>query len=67
MPIIAGCKTTKIERVIVYIPARPQRKEIQAPQSLQDYARILNYYESLVEEWETWADTVTQYLTNEQK
>jgi hypothetical protein len=29
-----------------------------APETEQDYAIILSYYEYLVEEWEIWADAV---------
>ena len=56
LPIMTGCKTTeKIVQVKYVLPPKPQRKEIQAPQTVQDYAKILNYYEHLVEEWEAWS------------
>ena len=29
------------------------------PESVKDYAQIINYYEHLVQEWEQWGDTVT--------
>lgn len=58
MPIITGCKTTEIKTVYV-LPPRPQRKELTPPESLKDYAQILNYYEHLVQEWEQWGDTVS--------
>ena len=66
LPIMTGCKTTEIKTVYV-LPPKPQRKTLQAPQELKDYAEIINYYEHLVEQWELWGDTVTQYLTNDGK
>lgn len=29
------------------------------PESVKDYAQIINYYEHLVQEWEQWGDTVS--------
>lgn len=42
------------------------------PESVKDYAQILNYYEHLVQEWEQWGDAVskmveTQDLTKPEK
>ena len=55
--IITGCVSGK-PAVKVY-PPRPERKVINlVPESEQDYAIILSYYEYLVEEWEIWADAV---------
>ena len=45
LPIITGCKTTEIRTVYV-LPPKPQRKTLQAPQELKDYAEIINYYET---------------------
>ena len=56
-----GCRSNKIEKVYV-LPPKPQRKEIQAPQNLQDYAQILNYYEHLVQEWEAWSVVVEEMI-----
>ena len=58
---MTGCRSTKIEKVYV-LPPKPQRKEIQAPQDLQDYAQIINYYEHLVEEWEAWGVVVEEMV-----
>ena len=38
---------------------KPQRQELSMPESVKDYAQILNYYEHLVQEWEQWGDTVS--------
>ena len=58
---MTGCRSNKIEKVYV-LPPKPQRKEIQAPQDLQDYAQIINYYEHLVEEWEAWSSVVEEMI-----
>lgn len=59
--IITGCVSNK-PAVKVY-PPRPERKPINiAPESEQDYAIILSYYEYLVEEWEIWGETVSAMI-----
>ena len=58
---MTGCRSNKIEKVYV-LPPKPQRKEIQAPKDLQDYAQIINYYEHLVEEWEAWSSVVEEMI-----
>lgn len=63
LPIMTGCKTTeKIIQTKYVLPPKPQRKEIQAPQGLQDYAQLLNYYEHLVQEWEAWSSVVEEMV-----
>jgi hypothetical protein len=32
----------------------PKRIEQEAPQTIQDYALLIVYYEGLVKEWEAW-------------
>ena len=63
--IITSCQSSRIEPVIE-LPPKPQRRELKAPETVQDLAEIINYYEHLVEEWELWADTVTD-LTQSKK
>ena len=58
---MTGCRSNKIEKVYV-LPPKPQRKEIQAPKDLQDYAQIINYYEHLVQEWEAWGTVVEEMV-----
>ena len=63
LPIMTGCKTTeKIIETKYILPPKPQRKELQAPQSLKDYAEIINYYEHLVQEWESWGCIVSDMI-----
>ena len=52
-----GCRTTKVEYIIV-LPPRPEREEIKAPTTVKECAEIINYYEHLVQLWEAWGDTV---------
>ena len=54
--ITTGCQTTKQKNDL---PPKPERQEIEAPQTLKDCAEIINYYEHLVEEWEAWSEVVT--------
>ena len=61
---ITGCRTTRIE---IELPPKPQREERAAPQDLKEVADLLNYYEHLVQEWESWGDTVTTILTDVEK
>ena len=63
LQIMTGCKTTeKIIQTKYVLPPKPQRKELQAPKDLQDYAQIINYYEHLVEEWEAWGLIVEEMV-----
>ena len=59
MLIMAGCRTTKQKESKTELPPKPERQELEAPQSLKDCAEIINYYECLVEEWEAWGETVS--------
>ena len=63
LPIMTGCKTTeKIIQTKYVLPPKPQRKELQAPQTIQDYAQVLNYYEHLVQLWEEWGILVEEMV-----
>lgn len=53
----AGCVTKpKVNKE--KLPPKPERIELAEPEDLKDMAYILNYYETLVEEWEAWGETV---------
>jgi hypothetical protein len=49
----------------ITLPAKPERQEIEAPDTLKDYAEIINYYEHLVQEWELWGETATTLIESE--
>ena len=56
MPIIAGCRTT----ASVELPPKPQRQEQKSPENMADVAELLNYYEHLVQQWESWGKAVDE-------
>lgn len=66
--ITSGCQTlekittVKIEYVL---PVSPIRQDIQLSDNpeIKDYLEIIVYYEHLVQEWETWGNTVKRLLT----
>ena len=41
------------------LPSGNFGKELQPPTNLKECAEIIVYYETLVEEWESWGETVT--------
>lgn len=61
---MTGCKTVQKNEII--LPPYPQRQEQEYPQTKEDYAQLLIYYEFLVEEWENWGNTVTELLNSEE-
>ena len=65
--ITLGCKTTKIEEREITLPPMPQRQELKEPESIKNLADILNYYEHLVQEWETWGDSVEKIVSDKTK
>lgn len=58
--IIQSCKTT--EQVRPVLPPRPQREYIGQLGTIKDYVLVIAYYEFLVEEWETWGETVSAMI-----
>lgn len=51
---ITNCRTLPAEAPA--LPPRPQRQAQEIPKTEEDWAALLVYYESLVREWEAWAD-----------
>ena len=64
--ITLGCKTTKVEESVT-LPQKPHRQELKEPESIQDIANLLNYYEHLVQEWENWGDSVETIVSDKTK
>lgn len=54
--IISGCVSTPKGTII--LPPKPEREELPAPTTIQDLLKDMNYYESLVKDWENWANKV---------
>lgn len=63
--IIPGCKTIEYIYPEYELPAEPQREILQQPETILDLGLIINYYDSLVSEWERWAIDVKKIITEE--
>ena len=63
--IIPGCKTIEYVYPEYELPVEPEREILQQPETLQDLALIINYYDSLVAKWEQWAVSVKEILSLE--
>lgn len=61
---IKGCKSTPQTEIV--LPEKPCREKLETPQTLQDYAEILIYYDCLVQKWELWAETVEKITQGEE-
>lgn len=48
----------------ITLPPKPERVEMPEPTDLKDLAKLLNYYEHLVQDWEAWGDTATRMIEN---
>ena len=59
---ITGCKTIEYIYPDYELPVEPQREILQQPETLQDLALIINYYDSLVSKWEQWAVSVKDII-----
>ena len=57
LQITVGCKTVPKSKTI--LPPMPQREIMPKVTSTKDFAKLVNYYEHLVQEWENWGDKVT--------
>ena len=59
MPVLFALTTTGCvtkPKAEITLPPKPQRQEQKEPEDLKDIANLLNYYEHLVQQWETWGD-----------
>ena len=56
LQITTGCGS--LPRTEAILPPKPERQEQKSPENLKDYADLILYYETLVQKWEQWADTV---------
>lgn len=59
---ITGCATKP--KAEITLPPKPERVEMPEPTDLKDLAKLLNYYEHLVQDWEAWGDTATRMIEN---
>lgn len=58
--ITTGCRTLQIEAPT--LPPKPSRRTIEIPRTAKEYAEVIAYYESLVQEWELWGETVERVI-----
>jgi hypothetical protein len=50
-----ACVSKPVQKEII-LPPKPERQEQKEPTNLKEIAALLNYYEHLVQQWETWGD-----------
>lgn len=62
---MAGCRTLPKNEIV--LPPKPQRVEQEEVHDLKGMASLVNYYKSLVSEWELWGEKVTKTIDKEQK
>lgn len=55
---MTGCRTTKQKQNKPVLPPKPERQKLTPPETLKDYALLIVYYDSLVQEWESWGEAV---------
>ena len=66
MPVLFVLTTTSCiskPKAQTVLPPRPERTEQKEPQTMQDLAELLNYYEHLVQQWEQWGTTVENMIS----
>lgn len=62
--ILAGCVTTEY----VYVDVKPDyadppiRLDMEEPETVEDLANIIVYYEEILTEWESWGISVYEVL-----
>lgn len=59
---MTGCITVKYVYPEYELPAEPTREMLQQPETIEDLALIINYYDSLVLEWEQWAISTKEII-----
>ena len=47
----------------IILPPMPERQEQKEPETIQDVANLLNYYEHLVQKWELWGLIVEKMIS----
>ena len=55
-----GCVTAEKDGTV--LPPKPERRRLEPPENLRDYAEIIVYYDGLVREWELWGATVSSII-----
>lgn len=55
--IIQSCKSSK-----VVLPPLPCRTEQQVPSNKNEYVELILYYETLLQQYEAWAESVKEII-----
>ena len=67
LPVLLALTTTGCvskPKAEITLPPKPERQEQAEPTDLKDLARLLNYYEPVVQQWESWGEAVTRIVEN---
>ena len=59
---MTGCVSKPATKGQILLPPKPEREVQKEPETLADVAKLLNYYEHLVQEWELWGMTATRLV-----
>ena len=57
-----GCVSKPAPKTVILLPPMPERIEQKEPETLADVAKLLNYYEHLVQEWELWGERTSHMV-----
>jgi hypothetical protein len=60
--IIQSCKTVPCNDI--HIPPQPERTSLNVPKTEEEYVDVIIYYETLLQKWELWAQTVEKIIQN---
>ena len=55
-----GCVTAEKDGTV--LPPKPERRRLEPPENIRDYAETIVYYDGLVREWELWGATVSSII-----
>ena len=58
--LMTSCVSTTKSEII--LPNKPERAELPNAKDIKDLVYIISEYESLVEQWEAWAQTVEEII-----
>lgn len=50
------------EAIEYELPEEPKRELIEEPETVEDLAKLILYYEKLLQEWESWGKAVKSLI-----
>ena len=59
---MTGCVTRPRVNPKIILEPMPERVERDSPTDLKSLLKELNYYETLIESWENWGNTVARQV-----